>query len=222
MRGPNLPSRLLVGLRGTIEALWTQFVRIRQRSEPIFDRGGLRRFLHTRSNYVAQYALYGYLRTRSGVRFPELFNDDPFVRAINIAKWHIWLACLSDLAVYAGGLILQRTHAPIADVSRLISDIVEGILHEVGAPEDAGPQFAEHAARLRARIALCDWKSIGDDESAFTESPVALVRWAPVTEELKVLDEEIVKNSVRFRWQDIRRALRNDLDATRVLDRPAR
>jgi len=38
-----------------------------------------------------------------------------------------------------------------------------------------------------------------------------------VTEELKVLDEEIVKNSVRFRWQEIRRALRDDLDATHVL-----
>ncbi len=215
------PSRLVDGLRSAVEALWTQFVRRRRRSEPVVDRAGFRRFLHTRSNYVAQHSLYGYLRTRLGIRFPELFNDDAFVRSINIAKWHVWLACLSDLAVYAGGLALHRAQAPAADVARLVSEAVEGILGEVGVPDEAGEQFAEHAARVRSRIALCDWKSIPDDDSAFTESPTALVRWAPVTEELKVLDEEIVKNSIRFRWQEIRRALRNDLDALRVLDSPA-
>jgi hypothetical protein len=31
------------------------------------------------------------------------------------------------------------------------------------------------------------------------------VRWAPVKDELKLLDEEIVRNSVRFRWQAVRR-----------------
>jgi len=214
------PPRFFQGLRSAFEALWTQFIRRRRRSEPIVDRGGLRRFLHTRSNYVAQYCLYGYLRTRTGVRFPELFNDDPFVRSINIAKWHMWLACLSDLAIYAGGLTLQRSRAPVAEIAALVSESVEAILIEVGTPEEAGDQFADHAARVRARVALCDWKSIPDDDSAFTESPAGLVRWAPVTEELKVLDEEIVKNSVRFRWQEIRRELRENLDAVRVLDSP--
>jgi hypothetical protein len=38
-----------------------------------------------------------------------------------------------------------------------------------------------------------------------------------VTDELRQLDEGIVKNSVRFRWQEIRRELRETLDAERVL-----
>lgn len=204
---------------GTIAAsLREQFARgFRRRPEPIVDRAGLRRFLHTRSNYVAQYSLYGYLRTRTGVRFPELFNDEPFVRSINIAKWHIWLACLADLAAYAGGLVLQRTHAPASDVGELVSAAVDAILCEVGMPAEAGDEFPGHAARVRARIALCDWNSVADDESVFSESPVALVRYAPVTDELRQLDEEIVKNSVRFRWQEIRRELREHLDAGRVL-----
>jgi hypothetical protein len=204
---------------GTIAAsLREQFARgFRRRPEPIVDRTGLRRFLHTRSNYVAQYSLYGYLRTRTGVRFPELFNDDAFVRSINIAKWHIWLACLADLAVYSGGLVLKRAHAPASEVGMLVSAAVEAILSEVGVPAEAGAEFPEHAARVRARIALCDWSAVADDESAFTESPAALVRYAPVTDELRQLDEGIVKNSVRFRWQEIRRELRETLDAARVL-----
>jgi hypothetical protein len=43
------------------------------------------------------------------------------------------------------------------------------------------------------------------------------VYWAPVVEELKALDEEIVRNSVRFRWQEIRQQLRLLLDAHSVL-----
>jgi len=204
---------------GTIAAsLREQFAHgFRRRPEPIVDREGFRRFLHTRSNYVAQYSLYAYLRTRTGVRFPELFNDEPFVRSINIAKWHIWLACLADLAVYAGGLVLQRTHAPAGEVGQLVTAAADSILSEVGVPAEAGGEFPGHAARIRARIALCDWSAVADDESAFSESPAALVRYAPVTDEVRQLDEEIVKNSVRFRWQEIRRQLRENLDAVGVL-----
>lgn len=209
-------------MRTLADALRTRFLRLgRGRSEPIVDRAGLRRFLHTRSNYVAQYSLYGYLRTRAGIRFPELFNDDAFVVSIDIARWHVWLACLSDLAVYAGGLLFQRAGAPATEVARLVTGEVEGILAEVGTPAEAGDQFDAHAARVRSRIALCDWAAVRDDESMFAESPAALVRYAPVTDELKQLDEEIVMNSVRFRWQEIRRQLRRDLDAELVLASPA-
>ena len=214
----SLVTRVRTAIAAIGGSLREHFARgFRRRSEPIVDCAGFRRFLHTRSNYVAQYSLYGYLRTRTGVRFPELFSDDAFVRSINIAKWHIWLACLADLAVYSGGLTLQKAGVPAAHVARLVADAVDGILAEVGRPEEAGEEFSDHAARVRARIALCEWGAIGDDESAFSESPAALVRWAPVTEELRQLDGEIVKNSVRFRWQEIRRSLRRDLDAQRVI-----
>ena len=71
--------------------------------------------------------------------------------------------------------------------------------------------------QLRARLAACDWAAVQDDETAFVESPSALVRWAPVIEDLKRLDEEIVRNSVRFRWQEIRRDLRRELDANALI-----
>jgi hypothetical protein len=49
------------------------------------------------------------------------------------------------------------------------------------------------------------------------ESPPALVKWAPIIDELKRLDEAIVRNSVRFRWQEVRRDLRRDLDPAAVM-----
>ena len=189
----------------------------RSRAAPVANRAALRQFLASRASYVSQMSLYGYLRTRTGVRFPELFADDVFVVSINQAKWEIWLACLSDISVYAGLLILRRTNSPEETVRAFMRNALDDILAALGTPEDAGPGFAAHADRVRARLALCDWNALQDDESAFSESPEALVRYAPVIDELKVLDAPIVRNSVRFRWQEVRRDLRRDLRAEAVL-----
>jgi 2'-5' RNA ligase len=70
---------------------------------------------------------------------------------------------------------------------------------------------------VRDRVARTDWLAVGKDEAAFTESPAGLVRWAPVMDELKELDEEIVRNSVRFRWQEVRRDFSRHLDLQAVL-----
>ena len=187
------------------------------RRSPVADPRALREFIDTRSTYVAQYSLYGYLRTRAGTRYPELFSNDKFVVSINIAKWHIWLACLSDLSVYAGGLVSSRAQAPPQRVGALMTASADAILLNAGSPAEAGAEFDAHADRVRARLALCSWAAVPDDETPFVESPAALVHWAPVVESLKELDDEIVRNSVRFRWQEIRRELRRDLDAAAVL-----
>jgi hypothetical protein len=183
-----------------------------KRAEPVADREALRRFLESRANYVTQTSLYGYLRTRAGMRYPQLFADDEFVRAIDIAKWQMWFACLSDLSVYAGGLIMRRSNAPPAKVTYLVQATVAAIL---GASE--GGRDTERAQKLFARIALADWRTVTDDATPFSESPRTLVECAPIIEELKQLDEEIVRNSVRFRWQEVRRELRRDLDAEALM-----
>jgi hypothetical protein len=188
-----------------------------RRAEPIRDREALRRFLQTRSSYVAQMTLYGYLRTRAGTRFPELFDNDEFVVSMNIAKWHVWLACLSDLAVHAGTLLRRSGAGSAASIGATIRGLVDDILRETGTPGDAGPEFGPHAQRVRARLALCEWRADAADADAFVDSPTALVHWAPVVDDLKALDEEIVRNSIRYRWLEIRRELHRNLDAAGVL-----
>ena len=187
------------------------------RQPPITDANELERFLETRASHVAQTSLFGYLRTRAGSTYPELFSNDAFMVAVNIAKWQVWLACLSDLAVFAGGLIQQRSNAPASDVGTVIRAVVAAVLERIGDPEEAGDQFAENARGLLARIEATDWPAVGDDDSPFHESPAALVRWAPIIESLMELDSEIVRNSVRFRWQEVRRDLRVALEAGPIM-----
>lgn len=206
-----VPGNLWRAVREYMGAGWWN------RREPVDDPTALKRFLTTRASFMAQSSLYGYLKTRAGVRFPELFASDAFIGSINIAKWNIWVACLADLSVYAGGLVAGRTGAPQADVARLMDAVVTAVLDATGKPGDAGSEFPQLVDQLRERLRACDWASVQDNETPFSESPGALVRWAPVIDELKRLDEEIVRNSVRFRWQDVRRDLRRDLDADALI-----
>ena len=187
------------------------------RKRSIADASALEHFLDTRASHIAQSTLYGYFRTRAGTRFPVLFDDDGFVSALNHAKWQMWLACLSDLSVYAGGLLAHRSQAGPVAAGRVTRRAVEAILERTGTPSDSGPRYAEGADGVRDRLSRCDWSTLADDETAFTESPEALVRNAPIMRELMALDEEIVRNSVRFRWQEIRRELRGKLDADAVI-----
>lgn len=222
MSTPNLDSllqpTLLERIVGRLRALFGG----KRGREPILDAAALRQFLSTRASFVAQTTLYGYLRTRAGVRFPELFDDDAFVASVNVAKWHVWLACLSDLAAYSGGMVLRGSSFSNAHVGRLMQQLVEEILAETGIPGEAGPEFTAHADRVRDRLALCDWSAQSDSEEPFVESPAALVYWAPIVDDLKQLDAEIVSNSVRFRWNEIRQQLRETLNADSVLNAHAR
>ena len=203
----------LARLAGSLRRWYRRWRRI----EPIRAPTELRAFLQTRASHIAQMTLYGYLRTRAGTRFPELFDNDAFNVSMNIAKWHVWLACLSDLAVHTGGLLRRNSHATAEDVGALMRRLVEDLLQETGTPAEAGPEFAAHAQRVRARLALCDWRATDDEEAAFVESPAALVYWAPIVDDLKALDEEIVRNSVRFRWHEVRRDLSHNLDPAAVM-----
>jgi hypothetical protein len=213
----KLPSSLLSQLADRWRTFRDYLGAGRRRQEPVADRAALGRFLNARASHVAQTSLYGYMRTRAGMRYPELFDDDGFVASINMAKWHVWLACLSDLGVYAGGLLVRQRPEAAEWVASLMRAVVDDILRDTGVPEEAGDEFSPHADRVRERIARCEWGTVSEGEDAFTESPAALVHWAPIVDELKQLDEEIVRNSVRFRWQEVRRNLRQSLDAADVL-----
>ena len=160
---------------------------------------------------------HAYVRTRAGTRYLELFQEEEFVDALNIAKWQIWLTCFADLAVYAGTLIFRHGALTAEQVTHLMRTVADEAMAAVGTPADAGPAFADGVRHVQSRLDRTDWSSITDDEQAFCESPGALVEWAPVVDELKQYDTEIVENSMRFRWHEIRRNLRRDLDIEAVI-----
>ncbi|MBT3705441.1 MAG: esterase [Proteobacteria bacterium] len=197
-------------IKEALTALKTQFWHRREKLGPITDEEKLAEFITSRASMVGQTSLYGYIKTRAGTRFPELFKNDTFVVSINIAKWQIWSACVSDLVIYTGSLIC-REHVQTTEVRATMQSVVNLIFDTVGSPEEAGPDFKQSIERIKNRLSSYEFDKSLDLDAIFIQSPDALVHWSPIVDELKDLDEDIVRNSIRFRWQEPRRELRDAL-----------
>ena len=161
-------------------------------------------FMGTRSAFIAQKSLYGYLKTRMGMKYPKMFDDEEFVVSINIAKWNIYAACLSDLAIFMAAQTLLRT----GDRDEALE--IAGTLHKncvyrrfdmdefTGDADQLVDDFAK-------RLALVDWVSASKFDGAFGTSPKALLHWSPIEENLKKFDAPLVHNSIKFSWLAKRR-----------------
>jgi hypothetical protein len=201
---------------------------VRRDSGPIDSAEALCGFVSTRAAFIAQKMLYGYLKTRMGTRYPSMFEDDVFVASINIAKLHVFAACLSDLAVFAVSRGLCEGGGPVDEgcCRALALACYRRGLADNQAQAAAVEAFSadEAVAAFERRLAFWDWVDGPRGADIFGESPAALYRWAPIAPELKKYDKEIVENSVRFAWREIRSQFDRRLDAAALaaaVHRPA-
>lgn len=188
----------------------------RRDNAPIDCVDGLEHFVATRAAFVAQKTLYGYLHTRIGTRYPKAFENQAFAESIDIAKFHVYAACLSDLGIYAAAHALDgRSVADDAREALALGCFRRGL---VDNGKDAPARFSASAAEADhvKRLQTTDWTGPALHHDNFDVSPTALLRWAPIAPELKKDDAEIVRNSIRFTWRDVREQFRTRLDAEAI------
>ena len=206
-------ATLLTRLPKPLKALAIRFDR-----SPIDNVEALTEFVRTRSSYVAQTSLYGYLKTRMGTQFPVYFEDEVFSASIRGAAVRLFVSCLGDLTVYAvaisgrGSELAASEAAALArhcftlGMQRALADVSKETI-----PANAILHFARRSAEVH-------WACAAEGAAAFAGSQEDIIRFAPVIEEFKELDREIVSNSIRFRWRDIREQLRKRIDAEGICD----
>ena len=152
-------------------------------------------YIQSRSAHVTQTTLYGYIKTRIGTRYPAMVEDENFSKSINIAKWNIYMNALSDCTLYTFSYLIDKknlTHneAESVFVSILESEKKNGLNLEL---------FQKTKLEFQERIKGINWKNFHKDKP-FRNSSLALYNWSPIAEELKVLDKEIVLNSMKLKW----------------------
>ena len=199
-------------LAALIPGNWRRTFHIRFDKSAIQGVDDLVEFIQTRSAYVAQTSLFGYLKTRMGTRYRQVFEDDKFLPSINQAKWRTYGACLSDLTVFAAAITGFENRLSEDEVSNLARKCFEAAVQQTLDDAEAGEVRAEIVERFEARIKQTHWPNAAIGETAFTSSPKALLDSAPIADELKAQDAEIVTNSIRFRWRDVREQLRKRID----------
>jgi hypothetical protein len=158
-------------------------------------------FIQTKSAWVTQVTLYGYLKTRMGTRYVLHFENDVFMSSVNLAKWNIYAVALQDLTFYTFSYLKKRFH--YKDVEKA-KEIFLKILDDetsnkmpLDIIENAKKSFDE-------RLKNINWEQYYDD-LPFNPSALSLYQWAPIAEDLKTLDRKIVLNSVILKWDIVKK-----------------
>ena len=175
-------------------------------------------FIHSRAAYVAQTSLYGYLKTRMGRQYVDIFKDEFFAPSLNKAKWELYFACLSDLTVYAISNIVTKSNLADEEISNKAKFIFDECVART-LDDNCPPVImtqAKNSFMNRSQITI--WANAAIGENAFSLSPETLASSSPVTEQFQELDREIVLNSVRFRWNNIREEFQKRYNRDKILD----
>ena len=160
----------------------------------------LRNFISNKSAFVSQFTLYGYLRTRmGGINFYKSLNDLPFETSVNIARWNIYLVSVQDLLLFTFSYIYNKQDRNIiTNANSFFKKILEEQQHfglEAELKNKSIKEFDE-------RIKKVNWH-MSYKQKPFERSCEALFVWAPIADQLKDLDKEIVINSMDVQWQNI-------------------
>ena len=171
-----------------IEKVTSYFKSIKSKSD-------LQKFIQQRSAHVTQTTLYGYLKTRIGVKYTAMVDDEVFSKSINIAKWNIYMIAIADCAFYTFSYLISEKNLKENDCKEIYLDIIEkekanGLSNEVHLK--AKQEFLNRYEKINFQKYYLD--------NPFKESCMALYNWAPIADELKILDKEIVLNSMRLKW----------------------
>ena len=155
----------------------------------------MQKFIQERAAHVTQTTLYGYLKTRMGHKYTLMVSDEEFSKSINIAKWNIYVIAISDLTFYVFSYLIAKKNLQNNNSTEIFNNIINGELKN-GLD---GKISDEAKNNFNLKINSVNWKTYYL-ENPFKDSGMALYNWSPIADELKILDKEIVLNSIKLKW----------------------
>ena len=161
----------------------------------------LENFIQTKSAWVTQVTLYGYLKTRMGTRYVLHFENDEFMKSVNLAKWNIYSVALQDLTFFIFSYLkvnyrYNETHKAQEIFLKILDDEISNKMPS-DIIEKAKKSFNERNQKI-------NWENYYND-LPFNPSALSLYEWAPIAEDLKTLDRKIVLNSVILKWNVVKK-----------------
>ena len=152
-------------------------------------------FIQSKSAWVSQVTLYGYLKTRMGLKQNLMFTDDIFVDSVNKAKWNIFSEAVTDLTFFSISFLNNKYNVNNLDPNKIYETILENEIL-TGLPKDICEKYK---IKFKEKLNSFDIKEYSSN-SPFNNSCNALFHWAPIADELKELDKEVVINSIKNKW----------------------
>ena len=158
-------------------------------------------FIQSKSAWVTQVTLYGYLKTRMGTRYVLHFENDKFMASVNLAKWNMYAVALQDLTFFSFSYL--KTNLNYQDIDKA-KEVFLKILDDETINKMPLDIIEEAKKNFNERLQNINWNTYYNN-LPFNPSALSLYKWAPIAEELKQLDRKIVLNSVILKWDIIKK-----------------
>ena len=158
-------------------------------------------FIQSKSAWVTQVTLYGYLKTRMGTRYVLHFENDKFMASVNLAKWNMYAVALQDLTFFTFSYL--KTNLNYQDIDKA-KEIFLKILDDETTNKMPLDIIEEAKKNFNERLQSINWNTYYND-LPFNPSALSLYKWAPIDDELKKLDRKIVLNSVILKWDIVKK-----------------
>ena len=185
-------------------ALFKAFVPKKQ----ISNLDELEDFIQSKSAWVSQVTLYGYLKTRMGTRYVLHFENDQFMSSVNLAKWNFYSVALQDLTLFIFSFLKVNYNFQEIDKAK---EIFLKILDDEISNKMPLEIIEEAKKSFEERLKNINWDNYYND-LPFNPSALSLYKWAPIAEELKTLDRKIVLNSVILKWDVVKKEFRERIN----------
>ena len=167
----------------------------------IYNLDELEDFIQTKSAWVTQVTLYGYLKTRMGTRYVLHFENDKFMGSVNLAKWNMYSVALQDLTFFTfSKLKVDFNYQEMKNAEEIFFKILDDETSNK-MPQDI---IEEAKKNFVERMRTINWNTYHND-LPFNPSALSLYKWAPIADELKNLDRKIVLNSVILKWDVVKK-----------------
>ena len=161
-------------------------------------------FIQSKSAWVTQVTLYGYLKTRMGTRYVLHFENDEFMSSVNLAKWNIYSVAIQDLTFFTFSYLKANyNYNETNNAQEIFLKILDDeILNKMPLDiiEKAKKNFNDRYQKI-------NWENYYNN-LPFNPSALSLYEWAPIAEDLKTLDRKIVLNSVILKWDIVKKEFR--------------
>ncbi len=158
-------------------------------------------FIKTKSAWVTQVTLYGYLKTRMGTRYVLHFENDEFMASVNLAKWNMYAVALQDLTFFTFSYLKNNLNYQDSDKAK---EIFLKILDDETTNKMPLNIIEEAKKNFNERLQNINWNTYYND-LPFNPSALSVYKWAPIADELKELDRKIVLNSVILKWDIVKK-----------------
>ena len=161
----------------------------------------LESFIQSKSAWVTQVTLYGYLKTRMGTRYVLHFENDKFMSSVNLAKWNMYSVAIQDLTFFTFSYLKANLNYDEVEKAK---EIFFKILDDEISNKMPLEIIDEAKKNFNERLQNMNWDTYYND-LPFNQSALSLYKWAPIADELKELDRKIVLNSVILKWDVVKK-----------------